>query len=271
MKSEWLHYSMLRAASLLAPGNQRAEWVQEWQSELWYIRPRQATLFCLGSFRDALWLRRNNPNPVKRTGIHLDSPLSCLALLATLAAVSLCIAVCLPAQDAIAPVRAGDLPRGCVSMLVFSWLLIPATVAVGWAPASRYPTPWHRSLCRGIFLALKIALIHPLMFCAFVAVGPITPVFIVACILALRWVLADQRRRCPVCLRLLTKPVRIGTPSQTFLEWYGAESTCSRGHGLLHTSEISASYAQKSQWLCLDGSWSGLFPAAANPAAKSGR
>ncbi len=46
--------------------------------------------------------------------------------------------------------------------------------------------------------------------------------------------ITDQQRRCPVCLRLLTNPVRIGTPSRTFLEWYGAESTCSRGHGLLH-------------------------------------
>jgi len=39
----------------------------------------------------------------------------------------------------------------------------------------------------------------------------------------LRW------RRCPVSLHALTSPARIGTPSQTFLEWYGDESMCSRG------------------------------------------
>ena len=82
-------------------------------------------------------------------------------------------------------------------------------------------------------------------------------------ILALRWVITDQQRRCPVCLRLLTNPVRIGTPSRTFLEWYGAESTCSRGHGLLHVSEISSSYSEKPQWLRLGDSWSGLFSGAA--------
>jgi hypothetical protein len=86
--------------------------------------------------------------------------------------------------------------------------------------------------------------------------------FTASWILALRWVLIDQRRRCPVCLRLLTDPIRIGSASQTFLEWYGAESTCSRGHGLLQTEEIPASYSAKPEWLTLDDSWSGLFSAA---------
>jgi hypothetical protein len=71
--------------------------------------------------------------------------------------------------------------------------------------------------------------------------------------------LLDQRRRCPVCLRTLTDPVRIGSPSQTFLDWYGGESMCSRGHGLLQVSEISNS-CSGNEWLNLDPSWSGLFP-----------
>ena len=88
MKTEWLQYTVLRAASLLAPGDQRAEWVKEWRSELWYIPRRQAMLFSLGAFRDALWLRRNNLSPATRPRIHLESPLRCLAFLSTLAAVS---------------------------------------------------------------------------------------------------------------------------------------------------------------------------------------
>ena len=75
-------------------------------------------------------------------------------------------------------------------------------------------------------------------------------------ILALRWVLIDQRQRCPVCLRLLIQPVRIGNSSHTFLEWYGAESICSRGHGLQHIPEITASYSGQQEWLNLDDSWS---------------
>ena len=60
MTSEWLHCSILRAASLLAPSDQRDEWLNDWRSELWYIPRQGATQFCLGAFRDALWLRRNN-------------------------------------------------------------------------------------------------------------------------------------------------------------------------------------------------------------------
>jgi hypothetical protein len=74
--------------------------------------------------------------------------------------------------------------------------------------------------------------------------------------------LIDQRGRCPVCLRLLTDSVRIGSPSQTFLAWYGAESICARGHGVLHNPElVNGCYCK--EWLNLDGSWSSLFVEAA--------
>jgi hypothetical protein len=121
----------------------------------------------------------------------------------------------------------------------------------------RYPLPWRSRLRRGIFLALKVALIQPILFGSFVVACnvPIARLAInAAWILPFRWVLMDQRRRCPECLRLLTDPVRIGSASQTFLEWYGAESTCSRGHGLLHISEMPDSYSAKPEWLSLGDS-----------------
>lgn len=269
MKSEWLHHTILRVASLLVPGDERAAWVKEWQSELWYIPRRGATIFCLGAFRDALWLKRNNLNLVKRTRIHLESPLTCLVFLATLAAVSIMIAVCLPAPDALTPsshLRARDLPTGCIPMLFLSCLYLPIIrLATVRTPANYHLLPWPGRLRRGIFLALKIALVQPIMLCGFVAmlaIGtvPIVPLAIgAAWILTFRWVLIDQRRRCPVCLRLLTDPVRIGSPSRTFLEWYGAESTCPRGHGLMHVQEIPASDTGTELWLYLDDSWSSLF------------
>ncbi len=270
MNSAWLPHTILGTASLLAPADRRAEWVEEWQSELWYIPARDATRFCWGAFRDALWLRRNNTGAAKQTKIHLESPLSCLGFLATLAAVSISIALCLPAPDTAAPhLRVADLPGLFATLLFLLCLLSPALLAMGWAPANRYPTPWRGRLRRAIFLALKIALMQPIVL--IVLMVPFTsPGFVVACVLALRWVFADQRRRCPVCLRLLTNPIRIGTPSRTFLEWYGGESMCSRGHGMLQVPEIPASYSGE-QWLNLDGSWSGLFTGASRPAARSGR
>jgi len=122
-----------------------------------------------------------------------------------------------------------------------------------------------------MFLIVKIVMVQPVLLCCFmiwILIAPVAPFapfgILGACILTLRWVFTDQRKRCPVCLRLLTQPVRIGTPSETFLEWYGAESICARGHGLMHTSEASASYSREAQWLGLDASWSSLFPGLKN-------
>jgi hypothetical protein len=154
-------------------------------------------------------------------------------------------------------------------MLFFTFLLLPATrSAMGQRAVNCHRTPWPTRLRRGAFLALKIVLLQPVMLAGLsvlVLLGPVVPAapqlgLLSLWILALRWVLLDQRQRCPVCLRRLTNPVRIGTPSRTFLEWYGAEQTCSRGHGLLHVPEIPSSHSGDPTWLGLDSSWSDLFP-----------
>jgi hypothetical protein len=152
MKSQWLPYAILRTASLLAPGDQRAEWLDGWHSELWYIPRRGATRFCLGAFPDALWL--NNLSPVKQTGIRLESPLACLAFLATLAAVSLLIAVRLPAPDTMTrSPHLGflNLLEGCIAMLMISVLILPAIRLAMGPSADRCPMPWRSKLRRGIF------------------------------------------------------------------------------------------------------------------------
>jgi hypothetical protein len=122
---------------------------------------------------------------------------------------------------------------------------------------------WQARLRLGIFLVLKIVLIQPILLCGFLAATAVAPAGTMALWLfwavPCRWVLIDQPRRCPVCLRLLTTPVRIGSASRTFLEWYGVESTCSRGHGLLHIPETTASYSANPEWLALGESWRGLF------------
>jgi hypothetical protein len=75
----------------------------------------------------------------------------------------------------------------------------------------------------------------------------------------LRWVLRDQRRRCPVCLGRLTHPARVGEPSRNFLAWNGTELICVGGHGLLHIPEIQTSWFNTQRWLYLDPSWEILF------------
>jgi hypothetical protein len=267
MKSEWLQGATLRMASFLAPSHQRAEWLEEWRSELWYVPGREATAFCMGAFRDAYWLRRNNLNPVKLSEMSLESPLRCLALLAAPSALSIFLMFRFaPRQGPGPPQGTGGFADLCAGMLMLSCLLLPSVLWLWRPPATRNRLPWPSRLRRGIFLALKLALLLPTIMGGYIVqsfwgpLGGATSVaWDAAVILALRWAFTDQQRRCPVCLRLLSNPIRIGTPSRTLLEWYGTESTCSRGHGLLHVPETSASYSGTQQWLRLDDSWSGLF------------
>src|SRR5215470_18141388 len=157
MNNARLPYAIVRAASLLTPGDRRAEWVKEWQSELWYVPRHEATRFCLGAFRDALCLKRDHPSAGNRTRIHLESPLSCLAFLALLAAASIVIMVRLPLPHLTPspPVTVRDWLEACGRMLLFSCLFLPGTLAVWRRPANYHRTSWPSRLRRGIFLVLK--------------------------------------------------------------------------------------------------------------------
>ncbi|MDR3698431.1 MAG: hypothetical protein P4L56_02275 [Candidatus Sulfopaludibacter sp.] len=64
-------------------------------------------------------------------------------------------------------------------------------------------------------------------------------VFIATFEWAVLWSLADQRHRCPVCLRRLVMPVRIGTWASVF-EPVTTEWICEAGHGSLCVCEVEA-------------------------------
>ena len=146
---------------------------------------------------------------------------------------------------------------GFLLIVMIAGLLLPTITPLS---LGEYPT--NRDLRRWVFLVTKSGLVLLMVYCGAHYVtyhgGPVHGV-IAGCILAFRWILVDQRRRCPVCLRLLANPVRIGRPSQTFLEWYGTELLCTRGHGLLHVTELPSSCYGLQRWMGLDRSWSSLF------------
>jgi hypothetical protein len=89
-----LHFGLLWGASLLVPSPRRSEWSEEWRTELWYVLrecssitsldPRsmlEATAFCIGAYRDAIWLRKRawqNRSPLAR---FRGSPVVCLLFL----------------------------------------------------------------------------------------------------------------------------------------------------------------------------------------------
>jgi hypothetical protein len=79
------------------------------------------------------------------------------------------------------------------------------------------------------------------------------------CLLGFWWAVADQRKRCPVCLRRVTNPATVGLASRTFLGWNGTEMICMGGHALLHVPSLPTSWFSGQRWLYLDSSWEFLF------------
>jgi hypothetical protein len=75
------------------------------------------------------------------------------------------------------------------------------------------------------------------------------------------WAVADQRQRCPVCLRRVTHPARVGLASRTFLTWNGTELMCAGGHTLLEIPSMPTSWFGAPRWVYLDDSWEYLYAA----------
>jgi hypothetical protein len=127
-------------------------------------------------------------------------------------------------------------------------------------------------LRQGMFLALKMILLLPPLFCGPLilcrldAFGPRESVYALqscltftCAIIGVHWCLWDQLRRCPRCLRILAHPAHVGEPSRSFLSWSGMELMCLGGHGLLHVPDFPTSWFSHNRWLVLDSSWRALF------------
>jgi hypothetical protein len=149
---------------------------------------------------------------------------------------------------------------GCLLILVIACLVLPSITSL-----SLGEYPGGAGLRRWVFLAVKTGLTLASAYGGSVCLaqrtewGGSVQVLMLGIILALRWVLVDQRRRCPVCLRRLAHPVHIGDSGHTFLGWNVTELVCSRGHGLLHVPEVPAGWSAIQRWMRLDPSWNGLF------------
>lgn len=157
--------------------------------------------------------------------------------------------------------------------VLLALLALPATTSL---PLGEYPVQRNRissslRLRRWMFLGAKFVLLLPLIYCgsldlayAFV-VAPATAQYIqivtsfLIGLFGFRWILKDQRKRCPVCLCTLSNPARVGEPSRSFLGWDGTELICSEGHGLLHVPELPTSWFATQRWLYLDPSWNSVF------------
>ena len=155
--------------------------------------------------------------------------------------------------------------------LLITCLMLPVVLAVALRTGMRTEWVSLKMRTRGwIFLGCKIALLLPVLFCGPLVVSAALPgshsvepmqVFstLGMCLFAGFWVVDDQRKRCPSCLRRLTSPARVGERSRSFLDFSGIEYVCAEGHGLLHVPDFPTSWFNSQRWLTLDPSWRSLF------------
>ena len=250
-----MYHAILLAAAWLVPGSEREEWLAEWRSELWYLRRdggSSTAQFCFGSFRDAWWLRRNRPDAARKSRPWLQSPGRCTAVLVALALVACSAAGFISAFQP--PYYERHFLFGQFFVLGIALLLLQIGAPFAWTEHPSAPGGRGRWW---LFFGLKAALVLTIVFFGALELGPIAA--LIGYVAGFRWVLRDQRRRCPVCLHLLTNPVRMGEASHMLLGWYGTELICVKGHGLLHVPEIPTSSYSGQRWLRLDPSWRELF------------
>jgi hypothetical protein len=170
------------------------------------------------------------------------------------------------------------------SLFLFALFLalvsLPAisSVSLGEHSLNSEETSWSRRIIGRLFFAVKVALLLPVVYftsldLAFgsTAVDREQAVYIqiiatfAMSLFGLRWVLKDQRQRCPVCLCRVAHPAQVGLASRTFLDWNGTEMMCMGGHTLLHVPSLPTSWFGSQRWLYLDTSWSFLFASSAPP------
>lgn len=257
--------SLLRAAARLVPADEREDWCDSWQAELWHMHHRRHSRFALlrlladvsyGLILDALWLRTESWRRTFR-----GTPVLCIASLFSLCAVAFLLAVVLNNGS-------HQLALHLNAIMGRSLGAAPLVIFVTYATAS----PSHMDqnsrsrllawLNRKLFLAIKLLLI--LLFTCLLSsdvtrqlhsIFPLTAdliqvlAFVFFSLIGLRWSFEDQDQRCKQCLRLLTNPARIGRPSHNLLEWNGTEQVCLQGHGTLSIPEIETSWHQYSQWI----------------------
>lgn len=248
-----LQVAILRNAARIVPASARAEWLAEWRAELWYVE-HDATFFCFGSFRDALWLRLRSFSA--RRIFSLDSPVRCVLFLVSLVVLALLPLALLPCSSPAA-FRAGGAREFAMNLC---WMYLESLIVFVTVDPLRlcgYSAnghgPWHRvRVRRWAFLAAKIALLSPILCLAtffLASMFPPAPVLILpGLILAFRWALADQRQRCPVCLHFLSNAVEVGGPADMLFQPRGTELHCARGHGSLFVPDTPTSWCRSQRW-----------------------
>ena len=281
---------LLRLASYLAPHAARAEWHALWSSRLsslWILVGRgelalnarsETLLLVRDALATAFWLRFNRAGLrywVRGPGTsppHRSQPLVLLAALskgfaATRTVVNAAIEWQVDKHYAVYDPR-GDVVVGHVVPIGMALVIGVQLVLIG--RLSLGQCGWRYWL----FLSMKILAVMvlvPLLWMeggaalwrqishetlrAWIAGLGSTLAFLGGFGVSVIWVFSDQRRRCPVCLRRLERPVTFGSWASMF-EPVTTEFVCEEGHGSLSLAESEIGAGDR--WVALDASWRGL-------------
>ena len=287
----------VRAASWMVPFAHRAQWHARWQEglESWWAlvecggqSSRTAQEICRVAWKDAVRLRCGTGSPDRLVRSAAFVPAVALLLTAAIAVISRGFPATRLLLDAArgryhGPLRTLAL-TGAEDRLVGHSFVIGFALAVGLVVALMVGLPLHRrgwrywgflvlkSLCTGMVVTLvwlegapMLRARLPNMELKALAGGLGAALAYVAAFgWAMAWSVKDQRARCPVCLRRLAMPVRMGSWASTF-DPPTTELLCDAGHGRLCVSETAD--GEVDRWTQSDATWQELFQPSSPPPA----
>lgn len=282
--SRAIPFWLLRCSALLVPSLDRENWFAEWKGELTYVLRRRrsgpALLFAFGSLQDAAWLGWDRVQTATAKRLRSPSWIVCLGRLLALLAFT-CVCSRLEPGFTQAPfadrydVRV-DASLYHIALQIF--MALAALPAITSLDPGRYPKEFStgarvREAAFWLFLVSKALMV--IGTCHFVGLlvthlgesaailsnsleayrairDGLTPLqFLVtfsSCLYGLRWVLEDQRRRCPVCLHCLGSLQTHGGRARIFLSVSCSEKFCVNGHGSLIVPDFQTSWLATHLW-----------------------
>ncbi|MGC4051818.1 MAG: hypothetical protein QM757_20940 [Paludibaculum sp.] len=295
---------LLRLASFLCPAHARPAWRKQWESGLrdWWILAERGELtneasalaarYCRGAWADALELRFRREQILHALRGPWFPIICSAAIIVMTGALSRGFQVvrrvvelarqAQPLPVTLRPHIHYD-PRGDIVAAYLAPLALALMIAAMLLLISRPPVRqsgwwyWIHLLVKTVFVQLAIVVLwfeggaglrSVIRSEALRVLGGglvLGIVFIALFGAATRWCINDQRRRCPVCLRLLDMPVSVGSWGSVF-EPATTEFLCAGGHGSLSLSERDNTGPDR--WTTLDASWRELFEGASSPEAR---
>jgi hypothetical protein len=289
VRAPWSCRGLVRAASWIVPPEVRPPWRSRWEQGLrnWWTlvergdqSSRTRGEICRAAFSEALRLRYGTASPER-----LVRGASCIPAVSAVLLLALAVFTRgFPATRALIETARGH-ARGPLRTLaltgaedrlvghsiVIAFALVVALVAAVTVGLRLRRYGWRywgflalKSVCAGALVTLawlegsQMLRGHlPSMGLKAIA-GGLAPalLYIAAFGWALAWSVKDQRRRCPVCLRRLALPVRMGSWASVF-DPPTTELLCESGHGRMCVCETAEGELER--WTESDATWRELF------------